>query len=83
MADNEIKLSARFVLEVLAGKKQIHDLDDVTASRISSSNPFEEKLNQGRLIETVTVQKFQDEDDDYITFVFGKPDPAVSEFKSS
>jgi len=83
VADNEIKLSARFVLEVLAGKKQIHDLDDVTASGISSSNPFEEKLNQGRLIETVTVQKFQDEDDDYITFVFGKPDPAVSEFKSS
>ena len=81
VADNEIKLSARLVLEVLAGRKQIHDVDDATASETSSSNHFEEKLNQGRLIENVTVQRLQDEDDDYITFVFGKPDPAISEFK--
>jgi len=65
----------------LAGRKQIHDVDDATASETSSSNHFEEKLNQGRLIENVTVQRFQDEDDDYITFVFGEPDPAISEFK--
>jgi len=82
VADNEIKLSARLVLELLAGRKQLHDVDDATSSETSSSNPFEEKLNEGRLIEKVTVQRFQDEDADYITFVFGEPDPAVSEFKS-
>jgi hypothetical protein len=30
----------------------------------------------------VAVQRFQDEDDDYITFVFGEADPGVSKFKS-
>jgi hypothetical protein len=36
VADNEIKLSARLVLQVLAGRKQIHDVDDVTTSGTSS-----------------------------------------------
>lgn len=84
VGDNEIKLSARLALEVLAGRKQIHDPDDVAVPGTSSSlNPFEEKLNEGRLIEKVIIQKVQDEDDDYITFVFGEPDPSVSEFKST
>lgn len=89
VSDDEVQLSARSLLELLAGKislKQFYETHGFIASATTSSsiqNPFEEMLNEGRLIKNVTVQKFNDEDDDYITFVFGKPDPAVSKFKNA
>ena len=89
VSDDEVQLSARSLLKLLAGKISLTEFQEThgfSASAISSSstsNPFEEMLNEGRLIRNVTVQKFEDEDDDYITFVFGEPDPAVSKFKNS
>ena len=89
MSDDEVQLSARSLLELLAGKISLLEFQEThgfSASATSTSwisNPFEEMLNEGRLIKNVTVQKFEDEDDDYITFVFGEPDPAVSKFKYS
>ena len=72
MSDNEITMSSRVALELLAGRKRLDD--------IGNENPFEEMLSQGKLIERVIVDKFSDEDDDYITFVFGEPDGAISDF---
>ena len=37
-------------------------------------------LNQGKLIEGISIRQVENEDDEYLVFIFGEPDPAVSEF---
>jgi hypothetical protein len=43
-------------------------------------NPFEIALAEGRLIESVAVEKNLDKDDDWLTFHLGEPDPAIFRF---
>lgn len=77
----EMKISARAVLELLAGR--------ITPERFltlhgwsPSANPFGSQLDAGRLIASIGVESGENEtDDDWLTMEFGRPDPAVSPFK--
>jgi hypothetical protein len=66
-----VKISARTILELLAGRR--------TPSEINES--FERRLQQGRMITGIRVEKSEDEsDDDRLIIEFGEPDPAISPF---
>jgi hypothetical protein len=83
-----VKISARTVLELLAGR--------ITASEMNLAhdwlppepgrgkgmlNPFERYLREGRLITRIGVDAAEeDESDDCLTIEFGEPDPAISPF---
>jgi hypothetical protein len=86
MCGDEIKISARMVVELLAGI-----LDPKEIARNSSSLRSEQQnhisdffLNQlmdGKMIEEISVEKCVDEDDDWIKFKFSSKDAAISEFQ--
>jgi hypothetical protein len=76
-----IKMSARLLLELLAGTKTIQEFEaDYTLQ--PGQNPFHQMLAQGRLISKVTVEHHPEQDDDMVTLEFGEPDPAVSSFRT-
>jgi len=77
----EVKISARDLLELLAGKLQQKGFLKRTRFDKLHLNPFEIALKGGQLIDSVTVEKSDDEDDDWITFKMKGPDPAISAFK--
>lgn len=87
MKSNEIKISSRSLVELLAGtieqKKFLEDHGFITSERTSvPTNFFLNQLAQGRMIEGMEVEKVENEDDDWIVFKFGQPDPAISQYTS-
>jgi len=75
-----VKISARQLLEFLAGKQSIEDFTkDLASDRLP--NPFHQMLEQGRLISSVTIEHHPENDDDTAIIEFGPPDPAVSPFR--
>jgi hypothetical protein len=78
--DKRVKLSAITVQQLLAGTldgttfQQGHGFDQSTA------NLFAAALREGRTIKQCYVERTPDEDDDWITFELGDPDPAVTRF---
>ncbi len=84
MSATRVTLSARTVQELLAGKTTHENFGKHYAGSIP--NPvaaFAAALKAGRLIESVSIEKCSDRDDDWLTFHLSKPDPAVSAFKVS
>lgn len=81
MTENTIKISARALLELLAGKiEQKKFFEDYRFFEYyPGKNYFADKLKQGRLMSNIRLEKTE-EDDDWITIEFGKPDPAVTKF---
>jgi hypothetical protein len=77
-----VKMSARMLLELLAGTKTLEEFEE-DYSLEKNGNPFRRMLDQGRLISEVTVEHQPDKDDDLITIRFGMPDPAVSPFHAN
>jgi hypothetical protein len=80
-----VSVSARWLLEVLAGEISLEDAlktynRDVRASRGAHLNPFRALLESGRLPVTASVIHDPDADDDEIVLEFGDPDPAVAKF---
>ncbi len=52
----------------------------------SSSDPstfFQRQLTEGRMVESLEVEKSADRDDDWLVFRFGKPEAAISPFRSA
>jgi hypothetical protein len=76
----KVKISARAVLEMLAGAKSVQEFEKEFGMN-SEENPFRRMLNSGRLIKSVTIESKPDQDDDVAIFEFGEPDPAVGPFK--
>ena len=82
MSDNEIKISSRTILDVLAGKIS---QEDFIKSKFHPlvGNPFENKLKQGKLITSIEIEKCEGEnDDELMVFKFGEADVAISDFES-
>jgi hypothetical protein len=89
MSGQRLKVSAREVLEVLAGRRtaqEINELDD-ELSRGDSSGPntmprlMEHYLSRGQLPVSISIVKTDENDnDDWIEFEFGPPDPAIVPF---
>lgn len=75
-----IELSARMLLEILAGKLSIGEFMQVYR-KDEAQNPFKRMLEQGRLIEEITVEPHPETDDDRVTIRFGKPDSAIAPFR--
>lgn len=84
MTENTIKISATALLELLAGKiEQKKFFEDYKGFNSmlhpDGRNYFADKLQQGRLISDIKLEKTE-EDDDWIEIEFGRPDPAISKF---
>jgi hypothetical protein len=82
MTDNEIRISARSVLELLAGEitqERFFELYDFK----SDGNPFENMLREHKLISAASLERGGDEqDDDWLRFEFVGPDAAISPFRA-
>jgi hypothetical protein len=77
-----VKMSARKVQELLAGKITAQELfAEYARPGERLDNPFERALNLGFTIEAVKMTKEPDQDDDLIEIAFGFPDPAISKLK--
>lgn len=81
MSGDDVRISARTLMEVLAG----HISLDVFLDRHGRGQRLvlllEQKLRQGRLLTNAVVEPVPGQDDDWITFRFGAPDPAVGSLK--
>jgi hypothetical protein len=83
----KIKISARALLELLAGKisqKEFFEAHGFSPSDLSprqASNLFSNALSRGQLIDGISIERSETEDDDWITFELKGPDPAISPFK--
>jgi hypothetical protein len=77
---SQIKISAREVLDLLAGKlsyaefMKSHGFDQ-------TENPFSLALNKGQLVDEVSIEKSDFQDDDWMVFKLKGPDPAISIFR--
>lgn len=74
-----IEISARMLLEILARKLTMEDFERNYGMK-STENPFRIKLQQGRLIEQISVEHHSEKDDDRVTILFDKPDSAIAPF---
>jgi hypothetical protein len=75
-----IEMSARMLLEILAGQLSTRDFEQNYRME-GAQNPFRRMLEQGRLIEGITVEPHPEADDDRVTIRFGKPDSAIAPFR--
>ena len=75
-----IEMSARMLLEILAGHLSIRDFEQ-NYQMEGVQNPFRRMLEKGRLIEGMTIEPHPEVDDDRVTIHFGKPDSAIAPFK--
>ena len=72
-----VKVSARRLLELLAGKISQEEFlrhEDF----LTVENPFEQALSTGQLV--VSLERTEEDDDDWIIFEMGGLDPAISRF---
>lgn len=75
MSKEEIKISSRVMLDLLAGKITYDDFPE------EYKYFFQKKLAEGKLIEGVNIEKEWEKDDDWLNFNFGESDPAISSYK--
>ncbi len=81
-----IRISSRALLELLSGRKDFeefqkdHSWFGASGKEQKTPNYFERKLREGRLFSNIYLEKSNEEDDDWITFEFGDPDPAIFNF---
>jgi hypothetical protein len=79
-----VKVSARKVQELLAGKITAEQLfSDYQHPHSKFENPFLLALKSGLTMESATVTRVPDADDDLLEIRFGPPDPAIRKFTVS
>lgn len=79
-----VKLSARQIQELLAGRTTAQELfSQFDSPGRPFRNPFEAALQQGLTIDSVKLTKQTDADDDLMEISFGLVDPAISKLKVS
>lgn len=77
MGGDEIKISSRALLDLLAGKITYEEFPE------DYKEFFQRKLSEGKLINDVSIEMETERDDDWISFQFGEPDPAITSYKTS
>ena len=78
---NEVRISARALQELLAGTKSYERFAEEHGWDTGQGNVFRGQLASGRLFATARIEPGDNEDDDWIVFEFGVPDPSVSPFR--
>lgn len=78
---NEVRISARALQELLAGTKSYERFAEEHGWDTGQGNVFRGQLASGRLFATARIEPDDNEDDDWIVFEFGVPDPSVSPFR--
>jgi hypothetical protein len=83
-----VSMSARRLLEILAGKHSPSDIDTICGGPIEPDipgfpNPFKTALAKGQLIKEIEIEPVQGKDDDKISITFGEADPAVAPFRGA
>lgn len=84
---NSIKISSRALLELLSGKvsqQEFLELQDFTREGLppnTTRNPFKLALGKFQMFSKISLKKSDSKDDDWITFEFGEPDPAIAPFR--
>lgn len=85
MSNRSVKISLREMTEILAGRMTVESIRARHPQRMGESREFpdhfERMLGQGRLPVSASVVPGEPEDDDWIEFTFGDPDPAISPFR--
>jgi hypothetical protein len=77
MRGNEIRISSRTVLDLLAGNLAYEHFPE------TYKGFFRGMSKEGRLFVTANIEKDTHEtDDDWLVLTFGEPDPAVTRFRS-
>ena len=77
----KVKISARAILELLAGKVKQEEFFERHEYIASEENPFNSALDRGQLIKKIAIEKSDfDDDDDWVAFELEGPDPAISPF---
>lgn len=80
VSEKKVKMSARDLLQLLAGVLRQDAFEKLPF--MARSNPFLQKLAEGRLIKAAGIAAGGEEaDDDWIVFEFGDPDPATTSFR--
>lgn len=77
MSSSRVKISARTVHALLAGQLAVERFQ---ASYEGPVRIFESALKEGRSLRGVHLEASETEDDDWLTFEFGDPDPAIIPF---
>ena len=80
MTRNEVRISARELLDLLAGSL---DQERFAANHNTGggTNVFSVFRSQGRMITAASVEHRPEEDDDWVILRFEAGDPAVSKFR--
>ena len=79
----QITISARAVLELLAGAMTYERFAEVHGWSDGEFHMFRSRLASGQLFQSARIENLGErEDDDWLVFEFGPPDPAISEFRS-
>lgn len=85
MSDRSVKISLREMTELLAGRLTVEEVRGRHAGMPGGGREFpdhfDRMLGQGRLPVDVQIESGRSEDDDWIEFTFGAPDPAISPFR--
>jgi hypothetical protein len=80
-----VNMSARRLLEILAGKHSPSDIDTICGGPNDEipgwPNPFKKALAKGQLIKEIAIEPIIGRDDDLAVITFGEPDPAVAPFR--
>lgn len=79
---DRIRVSARAVLELLAGAMSYERFAEVHGWNDGQFDTFKSRLASGQLFRSARIEySGPDEDDDWLEFEFGPPDPAISAFR--
>ena len=81
---DRIKISARAVLELLAGAMTYERFAEVHGWTEGRFDMFRSRLDSGQLFTSARIESLgPSKDDDWLEFEFGPPDPAISAFRLS
>lgn len=83
---NEIRLSARTLLEYLAGridhKRFLVEAGlSIGPAGSQAHNIFERWLSDGKLLDEISLERQPEKDDDWLELTMSEPDAAISDFK--
>jgi hypothetical protein len=87
-SDTKIKISSRALAELLSGRMdqrtffEMHGFIQSAVNLGPPINPFAVALSRGELIQSISVERMNAEDDDWLEFEMKGPDPAISPFRS-